>query len=149
MGLDEYQWLDGDTAQLCCNSYWHFWGSRHDPYDQTLSKHLYDNQHVIAEGTQNTMQSDIELERVEEVQAHVVAYNAVADDVAETHALFKEWLTKLWAIDINSAVFVGQLIEVKRTMTGIMFVLAQKGITMPECTVQITAPYERFIEVVD
>jgi len=31
-GLEEYDWLDGDTALLCCEAFWYFYG--YDLLDQ-------------------------------------------------------------------------------------------------------------------
>lgn len=31
-GLEEYEWLNDETAILCCEAYWYFYGLRHDPY---------------------------------------------------------------------------------------------------------------------
>lgn len=41
MSMDTYNWLNDEEAELCCASYWWFYGLRHDPYAKDASNYLY------------------------------------------------------------------------------------------------------------
>ncbi len=43
LGMDTYRWIHGEEAELCCKSYWHFYGGPHDPYVTTVSTYHIDN----------------------------------------------------------------------------------------------------------
>lgn len=45
MGMDTYNWLNDEEAELCCASYWWFYGLRHDPYAKDVSDYLYQADH--------------------------------------------------------------------------------------------------------